>query len=372
MAVKPINCNLLNHGFTTQTNTSCCLITGGAKISKPTYLEFVNSDFYKKIKQDMDNGVWNDHCYTCKKVENLGLPSQRINSLKNANTRFTKDNIGLKELTIYLGNECNLQCRSCHPGASSSWVTEINQNKIVYKNILPYSVNFNNEQNLRTYPIEKEDLSNLENVTFLGGEVVYNKKFIDYLKIIYEKTNGNCSISILTNATLKLNFEKYKFLKKFRSLNFITSIDGIEKSAEFIRTGTVWNKVIETVKYYKQFDFLHLDNHTTHSVLNIFEIEKINNWLSEYNILNVNQVTFVEHPEILTYRVLTDEEKQLYKKLTNNKSELKFIYDKMDTEPHSPKLRIEFLEYMDVTKQIHGMNWKDYLPDLYNLMHHFT
>lgn len=372
---EPIKCFLLDHGFTTQTNTSCCLLRMDSEKTKPTYLEFINSDVMLRIKRKMDNGIWSEYCNTCKKVENLGQLSQRM-GINLAKEYLTKQDFNkkatLKDLTIYIGNKCNLQCRSCHPGASSSWENEIEQNKILYEKILPYSLNYSQEQNLRSYPIEKEDLSNLESVTFLGGEVVYNKQFIDYLKIIYENTKGDCNITIITNATLKIDFEKHKFIKNFRTLNIIVSIDGTEQSSEFIRTGTNWNKIIDTIEYYKKFDFLYLSNHTTHSILNIFEIEKINNWLKKHNILNVDQITYVEHPDILTYKVLTDQEKIFYREKTKNNPEFKFIYDKMNVENYDSILREKFLEYMDVTNRIHGMNWKDYLPDLYNLMNHFT
>ena len=363
---EPIKCFLLDHGFTTQNNCSCCLIKFKGINPTNSYKKYIESDFYKSIKSKMDSGVWATECEYCKKIESGGGLSMRL--LHNKDFEFNKIDT-LRHLTFNVGSECNLQCRSCSPNLSSSWEKEVKENsseKIFKKYYIDREgINPN-------YDIDSEDLTNIKNVHFLGGEPLYNSDTIKILEKIYNATNGDCIISMNTNSTVKLNFNKYHFLKKFKGFALVLSIDAVDHQAEFIRTGCSWSKVNSVVDYYNSYDFVHLSNHTTHSVMNIFEYKKIVEWLKEKNIKDSEMTTFVEWPPFLSYKVLTEDEKSRYKNLTNNDPELKYVYDRMNAEKHDSQLREHFFKFMETTKRIHRMDWKEYLPDLYNLMHHFA
>ncbi len=369
MEVKPIKCFLLDHGYSTLTSAPCC----DTQLGSPRVTSFseLHSDRrYLEIKQSMDQGVWHKACEYCRVVEQRddNIKSKRQMSLTKFDNTIEKDT--LLELQLAPGYFCNIQCRTCTPYLSSSWIKEY---RTMPDKLLP-------ERNL--FPIEhvqvspapvydyaKDDWSNLKQVDFVGGEPIYNNEFYVQLKKLFNNTGGNCCVNFTTNGTIAIDFKKYPWISEFNDMHIVFSIDSVGPSAEFIRTGTNWNKVEQTIQFYKlmpQFKN-HISYHLTNSVLNILETDNTLTYLESLGVPRTNLTIHVSNPVYLSYSVLTHDEKiEIIKQIQDTRAE--YVIPALNDCSYNPDHRSQFLLFMEHTKNYHGMDWKDYVPALYKIM----
>ena len=368
-----LKCFLLDHGYTSQNSAPCChmLFTGPLPTS---FTNMHTNRHYIEIKQSMDRGVWHKACNDCQIVEERNVPNvQSKRQLVLDHYNNTKCD-GLIDLTLAPGYLCNLQCRSCNPWLSSSWVAEYQTPAmaVIDHDGHPNWIKSNRLAKTSPAPVynyDDDDWSTVKYVNFVGGEPLYNPEFYKQLEKIANDTNGDCVISITTNATVVLDINKYHWLSKFKEIHIGLSIDSVGRSAEFIRTGTVWSKVAKNIEFYKSVKMFSntTEYHLTNSVLNLLETHATVTWLESRGIPRCGLVTHVTGPAHLTYSVLTDAEKQeIVKRLAGTRAE--YIIPVLDEYPFDPVNRTNFLRFMEHTKNYHGMDWKDYLPDLYNIM----
>lgn len=370
----PIKCFLLDHGYTNQTSGPCCQIDDFKNLKDDQDRKVVTNfaslhqhPRYHEIKARMDRGEWDPACYRCKDPEDAGLESMRLN-----HDRWWKESDraqGLANLTIWTGRECNLQCRSCHPYCSTSWSKEFQDLPDSLKIDMSYS---NQEAKwIDQYAqYDPDDFQHVNSVILTGGEPLYNKQYFDLLHAIGDSTQGRCSLTMITNCTIAMDFEQFAFLKKYRDINLICSIDATGPAFEFIRTGGNWDRVERNIRSYKQSG-MSLSYHLTHSVLNLFELDRTRRWLAEAGIGDCGLQTFVVQPRHISYSVLTPQEKESYVQWhgqQNFDADLDYVLQPLMTAEHDPILRDRFNHYMQHTKRFHGLDWQQYLPALYGLM----
>jgi len=92
-----------------------------------------------------------------------------------------------------------------------------------------------------------ELLSELRKVCFTGGEPFLIKGYYDYLDFLIEhKFNEQVELELFTNTSVynKLFVDR---LMKFPKVEFTMSIDGVGKTAEYIRHGTKWDTIEKNV-----------------------------------------------------------------------------------------------------------------------------
>ena len=369
MEVKPIKCFLLDHGYSTLTSAPCC----DTQLGSPCVTSFseLHSDRrYLEIKQSMDQGVWHKACEYCRVVEQRddNIKSKRQLLLSKLNNTIEKDT--LLELQLAPGYFCNIQCRTCTPYLSSSWIKEYRtmpDKLLPERNLFP--IEHVQVSTAPVYDYAKDDWSNLKQVDFVGGEPIYNNEFYVQLKKLFNNTGGNCCVNFTTNGTIAIDFKKYPWISEFNDMHIVFSIDSVGPSAEFIRTGTNWNKVEQNIKFYQSLPKFekNLSYHLTNSVLNIFETVNTINHLKFLGVPPNLLTIHVTEPRYLSYTVLTDNEKTKIAQLLQGTS-AKYIISAMNDSVYTPKDRSKFLLFMEHTKNYHGLDWKDYLPALYNIM----
>lgn len=224
--------------------------------------EYVNSDWLKSIKTDMIEGRVPSSCNSCKKKEDLGLKSTRGTIWKYYNVgpepnyedqwfynKFTVDTPTLPQrIELRFSNLCNMKCRMCDETSSSLIAQEKNENGIPpsfsYNPGNAFKTNITPLLNISDDKVEglkdKELLGKLQKVCFTGGEPLLIKKYYEYLDfLIDEELNTNLDIELFTNNSV-YNPLFIDRLKKFRNVELVMSIDGVGKTAEYIRHGTRW------------------------------------------------------------------------------------------------------------------------------------
>jgi len=164
----------------------------------------------------------------------------------------------LKVIDYNFGNECNLACRMCSAGSSnqiavlaSKAVSSIdNTTKLIEFGINDLEQQGDIEKNIenlkngvflrRSVPSDqeaiKEALPNLNELQFAGGEPFVSKDVEDILLAAIETgDNKHINLEITTNGT-KFVEEKLDIFLKFKTVNFIVSIDGVNSTYDYIRS----------------------------------------------------------------------------------------------------------------------------------------
>lgn len=228
-------------------------------INDYTFDEFRNTEFYKNIISNMENG-WDDGCLKCKAEEDRAdKPSMR----QRLNKDFSGDNIEFVEISI--SNQCNITCRMCGPKFSSKWA-EIKKVEVPKQD-------FNSV-------IDAIDFTHIKRIKYLGGEPFITPEFKQLIDRIPNKENVDLQVN--TNAT----FFPSKYineLNKFKNMYVALSIDGIGKVDEYIRQGTEWKTKLEVIKQWIASDCTPYI-HTVVQAHNIHDIKNIKMFAEEHNL----------------------------------------------------------------------------------------
>jgi organic radical activating enzyme len=231
--------------------------------------EYFNSDWLKRIKKDMVEGRIPDECRNCKSKEDLGLKSTRGAIWRYYNVgpepnyedqwfynKFDENSPTFpRRIEVRFSNLCNMKCRMCDETSSSEWARE--KKKF---NLPPNNINNNNGVvDTDTNPILKitEDkiaglkdmkmLSELRRICFTGGEPFIIKEYYDYLDFLVNSgLSSKLELEIFTNCSV-YNPLFVDRLDKFKDVELVMSIDGVGKTAEYIRHGTDWATVEKNV-----------------------------------------------------------------------------------------------------------------------------
>jgi organic radical activating enzyme len=359
----PIKCLHFEHGYDQQVNGPCCYqsIPGVRSFS-----EMHQSPVYLEIKDSFARGQWPEkYCTKCRDVEQLHADknySKRLSTLKdNKNTDHWIPG-KLYTMTVDTGSHCNIQCRMCSTAHSSSWKDET---KVWYKKqynetLLDKPMSF--EPNF--YDDSQDDLSYLKSVNLIGGEPLYSADTSKMLEKILDMAGPDVCVSISTNGTV--NYKNMPVLKKFKIINLVFSIDAVGKAFEFIRTGANWDTVDKNIHDWAKVSPVLL--HPTYSLMNIFEVSKLSQYMKQMDIKETVETNFLSYPEYLNYSVLTDQERDtVVNYLISNG--FNHIANTVSAYTHNDKNRSNFFKFMLHTKEFHSLDWQEYLPELYNLMH---
>lgn len=230
-----------------------------------TMEEYVNSEWLANIKQQLLSGIRPAECKNCQDKEALGLKSTRGAAwgYYNLDEEPYLEDTWFNDLTVEVptipgrlelrfSNLCNMKCRMCDETSSSEIAKEKqkfgipfgngnNLKNIFFKDTTDsiLRIDDKNIQGLKNVKL----LSNLRKVCFTGGEPFLIKGYYDYLDFLIE--NGfheRIAIELFTNTSVynKLFVDR---LMKFTQVEFTMSIDGVGKTAEYIRHGTDWDVV---------------------------------------------------------------------------------------------------------------------------------
>jgi MoaA/NifB/PqqE/SkfB family radical SAM enzyme len=323
-------------GFT----TPCCLLDPLADINQ--------------VQNDMLNGRRSSACDTCWKLEDQGKVSDRL--LKNSAFDFFADkdiryieedckngNFSPKILKLYTSNLCNSTCVTCNSHWSTAWATLKKEKtfKIVNDSIP-----------------DQIDYTNINILSFVGGEPLYEKKNFDILERLILADNLDCFITFVSNGSTVLTAYQKNILKHFTNLNICLSIDGINSRFEYVRYPLKWNNLLENIDFYKQHN-VDLSVSYTISNLNIFYYVETVEWFNSQGLsFNHNLVTDPAHFGI----------NSLPKTIKDNiNSEL--FREHQDQDDINFK---KFLEEIHGQDRLKNISLDDYLPEFSSLIRQNT
>jgi hypothetical protein len=220
--------------------------------------DFFNFPEIKEIRKKMKDGIKDDDCRYCWKIEENGLRSDRHIQSNIINYRYDEivnmnpleEDIIPSYLEVSFSNLCNLKCTYCNDNFSSRWENDIkkhgdfiNFNGISQKSSKIKKIKDKNiilEKFKLYFP---EILKNLNFLRITGGEPTLHDELYEILDFIEKNPQPNLILSINTNLCSNPN-KINQFISKLKIINnnvkniiIFTSCDTSGDHAEFIREG---------------------------------------------------------------------------------------------------------------------------------------
>ena len=221
-------------------------------LSQSTLQEVRDGTQMAQLKSAMLSGQKIDGCQSCYKSDAVGGENLKTH-LRNIHEKYIPllsltDQAPLLYLDVQFSNLCNLKCRICGPVFSSSWIAE-NQ-KIPHKNNPSFKVHSIKKEHSDKWESVLNVIENVDEVYFWGGEPVMMPEHNEFLLRLIKLGKTDVKLRYSTNFT-ELSFSNYdtiKLWKNFSQLSIGASLDGSYARAEYMRSGSDWNKIIDNRK----------------------------------------------------------------------------------------------------------------------------
>lgn len=330
------------------------------------------------LKQNLSQGLRDDRCSRCWKLEDDGVKSYRQNwndayedQLQSIYGTPIDQLHDLRFLHLDFDNYCNLKCIMCHPTVSSSIETEYRQNQQAYEP-------FVGRPNLLTKPWHDTEMfdrllssmSLVQDLILTGGEPLINPGVLRLLKHMdLRKVN----LIVTTNATV-IRQEVYDILSSAKTCNIVVSLEGIGQHNEYLRAGTVWKRLESNIRWLSQrpncpYEKMNI-NHTL-QITSAWTLIPLLEWCMAQNYdFNINLLTF---PPYLGLAGMPEAAKsQLIQELQAIKPRLWDHYQNtqilawIDTSIndlaraiYDPAVNLKFRSYIEMLDSIRGTKFSD-------------
>lgn len=306
-----------------------------------------NNEKYRKLRQDMIDGLEPEHCRPCYDSERLGLYSKRqrenadwakYESLMDSPTAELK----IRHLDVRFDNVCNFKCRYCSPWLSHSWYNDYKKLGIPVRT--EQAINVNGE---KLFEIIKDNVvDNLESVFFCGGEPLLMDQHLALLKLLDEKQKFNTKLLYISNLS-KLQYKGTNYIdlwNKFNDVNLHFSLDTIGSKLEYIRCGARWNDIEENIKtVFGLKEKLKPKIGITVSAFNAIDVMGTVEYLVGTGIINYDDIALhlVRNPEMYSCQILP---KELKIKITK---EVNSFLDRVELPEFFKSKYVFFINYMN-------------------------
>jgi len=272
--------------------------------SKHSINDYWNSNRMKTIRQNMIAGRETLDCKRCYEQEIQGIQSLRSTKDMNKYVKNTKEDGTFKlpasSMQLQMGNICNLKCKMCsqmyshmnglelleigkenpdwlhwvrQQGANvNNWTNELGSKQEWYKNV---------ELKNKMFQYISDNVFQLN---VIGGEPTLIPEFYELFE--YCESQGTLKdkeITLVTNLT-NTNSRMTNWLPKLKRFSIWASVDGIGERTEYIRYPSQWNKIIESLNFYKKFLPGTKNNITLSPAVQLLNIDQLDDiikwWLS--------------------------------------------------------------------------------------------
>jgi sulfatase maturation enzyme AslB (radical SAM superfamily) len=312
------------------------------------------------VRDHIAQGKRSPACSACWKLEDSGLNSERI--LHNRAMDFYQDrdiekiqedalSYGYQPQLIKLAtsNLCNSTCVTCDSGSSSAWAAL--ESKPIQYRIMSQD------------RLQGIDLSQIVQLSFVGGEPLLEKANFDILQRLIDVGNTHCFISVVTNGSCNLSKSMLEILGQFKNLNICVSIDGTGSVFEYMRYPLQWDKLLDNIALFKQIA-RYVSVSSMISNLNIFYYSEIIDFFLEHELTYLFK--HIEQPSIFSPGNLPDAAKQLV--LDRNPRYVDHVKGFLTCGSYSPEQWGLLKKEIHRQDQLKGIDIQKYLPDLSNYM----
>lgn len=246
----------------------CCVYDGSKQLGslkENTLKEIWNNDNTKEMRLQFLRGEQHPNCSICNNRAEIGDAfyneynkiffenNPKVQEIvANTNIDGSLSDHQLFYIDVRFNNLCNLKCRSCAPHFSTSWVSD---HRKLYNRTEKREIDDGYQFPGQTEEQALEEiiphLATAEIIYFAGGEPLMQKEHYEVLNKLIELENFDVEIRYNTNfSNFKLkNYDNViEYWKKFKNISVNASLDGSHKKAEYWRSGTVWEDVVNNRK----------------------------------------------------------------------------------------------------------------------------
>lgn len=217
---------------------------------------------------------WTPACKACQTIELAGQRSLRQSSFEWI------DNLDSGEaaaIDIYLDKTCNAACVICDESSSNLWAKEKQKAKIIPIAIAEASDSIIND--FINQIASTITLNNLKYVKFFGGEPLFTDTHIKFLKKI--PNPSQVTVHYTTNGSIFPNKDTLDIWKKFKTIIYAASLDGIKEQFDYVRWPLRWTKVSKNlIKLHDQkIHNLMFRVEFTANFMNAYYYDRLENWI---------------------------------------------------------------------------------------------
>ena len=222
--------------------TCCC------NLDDRTFVPSPGADPFAEIKEQQLNEQWPEACWRCKKEEDHGGASERINGFMGyiedrLRSFVEKQTLPEFELRVKFSNFCNLACRSCSETESSTWA-RVTSTPVSEKYEMDISTSPEHWQLITTTIMEK--LPKVEHfyVHFIGGESLVQpgmKKLLNWM--IAQGIAPRVHLRITTALTVRPGYDLMSKMSQFRDVDINLSIDSVGDNYQYLRWPAKFTKI---------------------------------------------------------------------------------------------------------------------------------
>lgn len=367
--------------------------------NKHTIDEYWNSNRMKEIRRKMIAGEKIRDCERCYRQEEQGTKSLRAT---HGMEQFIKDTLpdgtyqkNAKTMQIQMGNICNLKCKMCSQMYSHMhgmetrdigkqdpewlhWVKEQGANVNNWTNELGIKQEWYKNEEFKSRMFEHIS-KNIIKLNVIGGEPTLIPEFYELFEYCDKQgTLGDKEVTIVTNLT-NTNPKLTQWLPQLKTWSIWASIDGVGERTEYIRYPSNWNKILESLEFYRNIPGGKITLSPAVQLLNIDQLDEIIQWWLDWCGGELNDqygftwLATVWYPLICNPNMAPREWRL---KVADKLSKYKFdehydnIIRDLRIDQHTPEkyeeLRKAFIKYNDKQDEFRGVpkTWRELLPEL--------
>ncbi len=350
-------CLMFDHGLTINPRGKvrpCCVYDNG-DIDFKIDQEEIWRPYFQQQGKEMESGGWIPECEECKLEEDTLGRSLRTRSIDLFDNR--NDVRGIAYWDLKISNTCNLWCRMCSGGDSSTWIQQVKQNpnEKWAKHLLGHD-EYRNTWHDTFLPSVKEKIIHAETVKFTGGEpmlVKHVKEVIQHL--VDTEFSYNIELLLTTNGTVPFTGWWQDIIPKFKFVNVTLSIDGIGERFEYQRANASWEEVAYNsrvlAKKMKIYPNLFVGMNYTNTAINAACKKDTEIWAQENNIYFNEGGVEVLYPEYMGYKSLSNDLRERFG--------VKGYHD------FDPKMLVMLKKQMAIMDKIQGTSFEKTCPEFF-------
>jgi Iron-sulfur cluster-binding domain len=379
----------------------CCVADSNMPVAEikeeESIIQMMNSDDFKKIRSAMLNDEPVEACKRCYDLELMGTWTMRQSHNKRRGLEYVKEisettkddgeisDFKMKYMDLRFSNMCNMKCRSCGPGCSSLWAQEFVDRvgeETYEKYFKTKQIVINKAEEMGFMNKLKPYLKDVLEVYFAGGEIIITPEHYECLDYWIE--NG---LNEQVELTYTTNFSslKYKdkdligYWKKFPKLKIWASLDASGETAELIRKGTDWDRIVKNMRTLKeQVPHAEFQFTPTISIWNVFHFPDFFDYMIEQGFIDTKsspRFNLATNPWYANIMILPKHVKnrlvELYRVYQNRYKDNQDIYNGFKMiiynltvgDENKEGIR-EFKQFNDELDEFRGEKFEDIVPEI--------
>ena len=310
--------------------------------------------FEQKDKEMAASDAWIPECNECELEERALGRSLRTRSFEDYER---KQSPGRGYWDLKITNTCNLWCRMCSGGDSTTWVQHVKNNPDE-----EWAKHLVGHDKVRLtwhdtfLPKVKEQIIHADIVKFTGGEPMLVKHVKDVINhLIDTEFSYGIRLLLTTNVTQPWTGWWEEIIPKFKKITVTMSIDGIGERFEYQRQGASWAEAEANALHMQslrsKYENFVCNINYTNTAINAACKAETEAWAKKHKITWNEGGVEVYHPYYMSYRSLPDH--------------LRERFGVKGNFPFDPKMLEQLKKQMAIQDKIAGTDFASVCPEFF-------